>query len=183
MSSDSVATGSGTGTSDAAATAAVAAAEAATANCSANPTANSLLLAGNDIWIELILPSVGIGQYTFVGAVNKKMNQLYKEYCEIELKKNPTRVIVDGGWFPPTSRAAEITDTFYGETFCNQPRTEYWFRDNSDHKKPRHRQVCQKIAKVGNIMVMQWALQQGFPWEKRTCAAAAQMVIWNCSNG
>ncbi|CAB9520488.1 ankyrin repeat protein [Seminavis robusta] len=147
------------------------------------PPVESLLLDKAEIWIQGILPLVGVGQYGFVGAVNKKMNQLYKEYSKVELKKNP-REVLDG--YP--SRPAEITDTLYGETFCNQPRAEYWLRDNSSNKAPRRSQVCTVIAKSGNLTVMQWARQQGFPWDAWTCASAAknghlEMLQWLHANG
>ena len=41
-----------------------------------------------DIWVNNILPFLGIGHYAFVGLVSKGMNQLYKEYCNAALKKD-----------------------------------------------------------------------------------------------
>ncbi|CAB9509332.1 expressed unknown protein [Seminavis robusta] len=53
-----------------------------------SPPNESLLWADDDISIQGILPFVGVGQYAFVGAVNKKMNH----YCKIEPKKNPRKL-------------------------------------------------------------------------------------------
>ncbi|CAB9502238.1 ankyrin repeat protein [Seminavis robusta] len=152
-----------------------------------SPPIESLLLDKNEIWIQGILPLVGVGQYAFVGAVNKKMNQLYKEYCKIELEKNP-RKVKDGPPLLASRRSAEITDTLYSETFCNLPRAEYWLKDNSSRKNPSRHLVCNAIAIVGNLTVMQWARQQGFPWHEYTSIKAAkhghlEMLQWLRENG
>eukprot|EP00797_Seminavis_robusta_P003966 Sro1256_g256620.2 (315) ;mRNA; r:12401-13345 len=154
-----------------------------------SPPFESLLFADDLILVQGILPFVGVGQYAFVGAVNKKMNQLYKEYCKVELKKNPRKVKDKRGYIPiPDSRSAESTDTLCSETFCNQPRAEYWLKDNSSNKTPDLANVCNVIARYGNIMVMKWARQQGFYWSERTCAAAArnghfELLHWLRENG
>ncbi|CAB9496674.1 ankyrin repeat protein [Seminavis robusta] len=172
MSSESSATGTGAGTG------------AAAANSSANNNKkqkmftplDSLLFADDLVWSGQILSFVGVGQYAFVGAVNKKMNQLYKEYCKIELKKNPREVNdnPEAHTYVEEDRSAESTDTLYSETFCNLLRAEYWLKDNSSNKKPDRDLVCTAIAKIGNIAVMQWARQKGFPWNEDTCARAAE---------
>ncbi|CAB9530800.1 expressed unknown protein (Partial), partial [Seminavis robusta] len=59
-----------------------------------SPPFDSLLFADDLILVQGIFPFVGVGQYAFVGAVNKKMNQLYKEYCKIELNKNPRKLAI-----------------------------------------------------------------------------------------
>ncbi|CAB9496249.1 ankyrin repeat protein [Seminavis robusta] len=149
------------------------------------------MFANDEVWIQGILSFVGFGQYAFVGAVNKRMNRFYKAYCEIELKKKP-RLVKRFPDFPGLSfdrgRSAEITDTLYSETFYNEPRAEYWLRDNSTHKTPGHDQVCTAIATVGSHTVMQWARKQGFPWNEGTCFFAAknghlEMLQWLRSNG
>ncbi|CAB9531826.1 ankyrin containing protein (ISS) [Seminavis robusta] len=123
--------------------------------------------------------------YRLLALDNKKMKQLYKDYCETELKKNPRKVKdnleMNGGSVTPT-------DTFYSATFCNQPRAECWLRDDSSEKKPDRDHVCHEIAKIGNIMVMQWAHQQGFPWDEATCACATEhghleLLQWLHANG
>ncbi|CAB9526039.1 unknown protein [Seminavis robusta] len=119
-----------------------------------SPPFESLLFADDLILVQGILPFVGVGQYAFIGAVNKKMNQLYKEYCKIELTKNPKKV---KDYVQLGNRSATSTDTLYSETFCNQPRAEYWLKDNSRPKRPEHRYVCSVIATIGNLTVMKWA--------------------------
>ncbi|CAB9530071.1 ankyrin repeat protein (Partial), partial [Seminavis robusta] len=155
-----------------------------------SPPFDSLLFADDLILIEGIFPFVGVGQYAFVGAVNKKMNQLYKEYCKIELNKNPRKVNDKPASCECDSlrRSAESTDTLCSETFCNQPRAEYWLKDNSRNKKPDRHHVCNAIATVGNITIMQWARQKGFRWYQWTSACAAQnghleMLQWLRQNG
>ncbi|CAB9506173.1 ankyrin repeat protein [Seminavis robusta] len=185
MSSDCIATNYGTGTE----TTAVANSNSALNNKKQKMSAafDSLLFADDLILIEGILPFVGVGQYAFVAAVNKKMNQLYKEYCEIELKKNP-RMVTDNPYGWPSRHAAESTDTVLSETFCNLLCAEYWLKDNSSNKKPDRNHVCAAIAKIGNHTVMKWARQEGFPWNERTCAAAAgngnlKMLQWLREHG
>ncbi|CAB9529011.1 expressed unknown protein [Seminavis robusta] len=41
----------------------------------------STLLEQKDLWITDILPLVGMGQYAFVGGVNKQMKELYEKLC------------------------------------------------------------------------------------------------------
>ncbi|CAB9513397.1 ankyrin repeat protein [Seminavis robusta] len=156
-----------------------------------NRSVDSLLLDNDAIWIQGILPLVGVGQYAFVGAVNKKMNQLYKEYCTIELKKHP-RMVQDnpGRYVYSHRRSAEITDTLNRETFCNQPRAEYWRTDKySGTITPDHDYACAAIAAVGNLAFMQWAQQQSLPWKNgKTCYHAAknghlEILIWLRQNG
>ncbi|CAB9528631.1 ankyrin repeat protein [Seminavis robusta] len=100
------------------------------------------------------------------------MNQQYKEYCKTELQKHP-REVKDEGQYSP-SRSSEVTDTLYSETFCSQPRAEFWLEDNSNHMTPGRSHVCTAIAKIGNITVMRWARQKGFPWNEQTCLEAAK---------
>ncbi|CAB9511291.1 ankyrin repeat protein [Seminavis robusta] len=151
-------------------------------------TAESPLLSVDDaIWIQGILQCVGVGQYAFVGPVSKKMNRLYKEYCTIELTKNP-RKVKENPEDDTGSRSAEITDSLCSETFSSQPRAEYWLKDDSGNKTPDHHHVCNAIAKIGNLAVMQWARQKGFPWNKETCFHAArnghlELLIWLRENG
>ncbi|CAB9508608.1 ankyrin repeat protein [Seminavis robusta] len=141
-------------------------------NDEGNSTTESRLLFADDlIWIGQILPFVGVGHYAFVGAVNKKMNMVYKEYCKIELEKNP-RKVKDNPEI--ASRSAEITDTLYSQTFCNKLRAEYWLKDNSSNRTPDRDHVCNAIANVGNPTVMLWARQKRFPWSELTCALAAK---------
>ncbi|CAB9512965.1 expressed unknown protein [Seminavis robusta] len=93
------------------------------------------------------------------------MNQRYKKYCEMELKKNPRKILPS---------PIEITDTLLSSTFCNRPRAELWLKDNSAFKEPHHEFVCHAIAPVGSITVMKWARQNGFPWNEMTSAYAAE---------
>ncbi|CAB9531906.1 expressed unknown protein [Seminavis robusta] len=118
-----------------------------------SPPFDSLLFADILVWV---LPFVGVGQYTFLGAVNKKMNQLYKEYCEIDLNNTP-RMVNDYPGILSNRRPAETTDTLCSGTFGDLPRTEYWHKDNSSNKRPDREYVCNVIAALGNITVMQWA--------------------------
>ncbi|CAB9526936.1 expressed unknown protein [Seminavis robusta] len=187
MSSYSIATGVGTGASTGAANGSSA---STNKKQKISPPFDSLLLDKNEIWLQGILPLVGVGQYAFIGAVNKKMNQLYKEYCKTELEKNPGKVKINPEQDPNhyNSHPAESTDTLYSETFSNEQRAEFWLKDNSNHKSPARAHVCTAIAKIGNLTVMKWARQKGFPWNEKTCAGAAKnghlkMLQWLRENG
>ncbi|CAB9499735.1 ankyrin repeat protein [Seminavis robusta] len=127
------------------------------------------LLDQKDVWINSILPFVGMGQYAFVGTVNKKMNHLYKEYCDsvedppmVQNHQNGTKI------------QATSTVTTYSAAFYNKSTAELWLSENSDTKLPQHDTVCTAIAKHGNLRVIQWAYEKGFPWNKDTCAATAK---------
>ncbi|CAB9499976.1 ankyrin repeat protein [Seminavis robusta] len=116
------------------------------------------------------------------------MNRLYEEYCKVELKKNPRKVKDNPDAHEWDCRSAKITNILQSETFCNLPSADYWLGDNFRNKKPSRLHVCNAIAAVGNIMVMQWARQQGFPWNERTCAYAAknghlEMLQWLREHG
>ncbi|CAB9509092.1 ankyrin repeat protein [Seminavis robusta] len=118
------------------------------------------------------------------------MNRMYKTYCKIELKKNPRMVEDDPqeDLEDDNSRSAEITDTLYSATFCNLPRAEYWLRETSSHETHYRDHVCTVIAKTGNIVVLKWARQKGFPWNGWTCESAAQnghldILKWARANG
>ncbi|CAB9499195.1 expressed unknown protein [Seminavis robusta] len=40
------------------------------------------LMDQEDLWVDNVLPFVGMGQYAFIGASNKQLNRLYKAYCK-----------------------------------------------------------------------------------------------------
>ena len=85
-----------------------------------------------------------MGQYAFVGAVNKAMNTVYKDYCDSV--ENPPLVRIGH-----TGHQATSTSTFYSAAFCNVACAEYWNSDTSrGGKSPSRVSVCQAIAKVGS---------------------------------
>ncbi|CAB9523002.1 ankyrin repeat protein [Seminavis robusta] len=143
-----------------------------------------------DVWIDGIIPFVGMGHYAFVGAVNKKMNHLYKEYCDSV--EDPPMVAED----PPMVQnhqngkkcQATSTVTTYSAAFYNESTAEIWFADDSNTKVPSRRKVCEAIARLGNNDVLQLAHDKGFPWNEDTCAAAAKgghlnVLKWLRENG
>ncbi|CAB9513578.1 hypothetical protein SEMRO_600_G173390.1 [Seminavis robusta] len=92
-----------------------------------------LLFVDDLVWSDEILPFVGVEQYAFVGVVSKKINKAYKDYCKIELQKNPRKVKDNPARHSP-SRSLEIKDTLYSETFFNQQRAELWLKGKSSSK-------------------------------------------------
>ncbi|CAB9528076.1 ankyrin repeat protein [Seminavis robusta] len=148
------------------------------------PTIESLM-EQEDLWVDNILPCFGIGQYAFLGAVNKKLNQLYKDFCKTV--KKPRRVFTTERQI--TTRAATATDTLYSAAFCNESCAEYWFADSSEGKTPRPSAVCQAIAGVGSLPVLTWAHNtKGFPMSMGTCKNAAsaghlEILKWARENG
>ncbi|CAB9497331.1 ankyrin containing protein (ISS) [Seminavis robusta] len=51
---------------------------------------------------------------------------------------------------------------------------KFWHADSSERKAPDHDDVCNVIASVGSISVLQWAHEQGFPWDDIICMFAAE---------
>ncbi|CAB9520074.1 ankyrin repeat protein [Seminavis robusta] len=137
-------------------------------------TANNMsfgdFLKHDEVWIQQILPFLGLGHYAFIGPVNKKMNRLYKEYWSHK------------------GRPAGSTGTLYSAAFATVSCAEYWLRDSSSNKEPRPPHVLKAIAKAGNLVVIQWAWQHGFPCDEDTFEAAAgnghlEVLQWLCDNG
>ncbi|CAB9506500.1 ankyrin repeat protein [Seminavis robusta] len=146
---------------------------------------NPAILDQKELWISHILQFLGMGQYAYVGAVNKKFNHLYKEYCDSV--KNPPTVKLG-----KKKRAAISTDTFYSVVFYNVPCTRYWHvaHNSSQNLSCFHQNdVCPTIAKAGNLPVLQWAsIEEEYPMEERTCSAAAggghlELLKWAQQNG
>ncbi|CAB9524014.1 unknown protein [Seminavis robusta] len=83
----------------------------------------------DDVWINNILPFLGMGQYAFVGGVNKKLNQLYKEYGATV--KDPPKVkhwdLETGAW---GETAAGSTDTFSSAVFYSASCAKYRFQQD-----------------------------------------------------
>ncbi|CAB9520594.1 ankyrin repeat protein [Seminavis robusta] len=142
------------------------------------------LLDQKEIWTDHILPFLGMGQYAYVGAVNKEFNGLYKEYCDSV--KNPFIVKLGS-----KQRPAISTDTLYSVAFYNVPCAQYWHVANKSSQTLscfHQNDVCPTIAKAGNLPVLQWARQKSYPWDESTCSAAAEgghleLLKWARKNG
>ncbi|CAB9511068.1 expressed unknown protein [Seminavis robusta] len=115
-----------------------------------NPRHVMLLLEKHDVWINNILPFVGMGHYAFIGATNKKLNGLYRKYCDSVA--SPPEVSAEH-----VRRAAVKTDTFFSAIFCDVSTAEYWLSDNSEGRRPFSDNVCGCIRDVGNLRVLLWA--------------------------
>ncbi|CAB9530928.1 expressed unknown protein [Seminavis robusta] len=113
-----------------------------------------------DIWVQGVLPFLGTGQYAFVGAVNKQLNLYYKLYCSAVLEQSP--LYVRDARFGPRRRAT-CTVTYFCAAFYNVSCAHYWKSDGSNYKHPKHDFVSDQIAKLGNLAVLQWAFEEGFP--------------------
>ncbi|CAB9502245.1 hypothetical protein SEMRO_131_G062330.1 [Seminavis robusta] len=61
-----------------------------------------------DLWVSKILPFLGMGNYAFLGPVNKKVRELYLDYCE-SVQHYPPMETTDDNEQP----TATGMDTFY----------------------------------------------------------------------
>ncbi|CAB9508767.1 ankyrin repeat protein [Seminavis robusta] len=141
-----------------------------------------------EIWIGHILPFLGMGQYAYIGAVNKEFNHLYKEYCDSV--KNPPLVM--GNYHTlgrDNPKPVTSTDTLYSVAFYNVACATYWSSTSATLRgQPSLGNVCQAVAKVGSLRVLQWARQKSYPWDERTCRRAAEgghleLLKWARENG
>ncbi|CAB9499713.1 ankyrin repeat protein [Seminavis robusta] len=131
------------------------------------------LLDQKDVWVNGILPFLGMGHYAFVGSVNMQMNLHYKECCSAVDK--PPQVISQGA--DTKKEAATSTVTFYSAAFHNESTAEFWHNNSSTTtlaQTPPIQSVCSHVAKLGNLPVMKWAHGKGFSWDETTCSAAAK---------
>ena len=130
-----------------------------------------------DIWVNNILPYVGIGHFAFVAPVNHQMKNMYLLYCTKE--KNPPEVLdldllIGISGQEPSTRHAIGTDTFYqSAAFFNVACAEYWDSQNNEQAN-YNISALDQIAQTGNLEVFKWAQEKKFPWDNWTCAEAAQ---------
>ena len=55
-----------------------------------------------------ILGFVGVGQFAFVGGVNRQLNKYYRVYCDLALGANPPMVVKAGSdVLPPPPRCSD----------------------------------------------------------------------------
>jgi hypothetical protein len=106
-----------------------------------------------DIWVNIILPFVGMGHFAFVAGVNRQMKQYYKAYCDT-VKIPP---MVKGAGKVWDIRPATTTDTFYSAVFYSVTCAEFW-----NSQKGYHYNACALIAKAGNLHVLRWARKKNF---------------------
>ncbi|CAB9496076.1 expressed unknown protein [Seminavis robusta] len=120
----------------------------------APPATIDLLMQQEELWVNQILPCLGMGQFAFVGLVSKQMKHLYEEYCKTV--EDPPAVVETLVYFPSDTRTrpATSTDTFYGATFCNLALAEYWhnYRYSKRYKMPWNSDVGETIAKLGAFL-------------------------------
>ncbi|CAB9518647.1 ankyrin repeat protein [Seminavis robusta] len=117
-----------------------------------------------DIWVNNVLPFVGMGNYVYVAGVNKHMKQVYEAYCASV--ETPPQVTA------PFIREATVYDTFYSSVFSGISCAQFWDQETREDDN-RLNLVCTVVAKVGNLDVFKWAHEQQFPWNERTCEQAA----------
>ncbi|CAB9517821.1 expressed unknown protein [Seminavis robusta] len=135
----------------------------------------STLFDQEDIWVNNILPFLGMGQYAFVGAINKRMNATYKEYCgtvksppKVKIPDQSTTSLRNQATNPiacvriQVTRPATSTDSFYGAAFCNIPCMEYWLADQSPNKGPARDDVCAVIARLEVFQCLNRPTHMGF---------------------
>ena len=124
-----------------------------------------------DIWVNHILPFVGMGHYAFVASVNHHLNDMYKAFCDT-VKSCPL-VWVKAKCVNRT-RDAFRTDTFYqSAVFSSVTCAEYWF-NQSQNMLNCLTDYCALISQTGNPEILQWAQQKNLPCNSRTCAEIAK---------
>ncbi|CAB9498538.1 expressed unknown protein [Seminavis robusta] len=110
---------------------------------SASPFTFSTLLEQKDLWINDILPLVGMGQYAFVGGVNKQMKGLYEKFCST-VKDAPLVRHQNHKKIPATS-----TDTVHSAAFYNVDCAKYWYSDDPATKRPPITTSAQQLPNMG----------------------------------
>ncbi|CAB9499921.1 expressed unknown protein [Seminavis robusta] len=124
-----------------------------------------------DVWLNMIFPFLGMGQYGFVAPVSHKMKHLYLAYCETV--GNPPKIdeLDDNGELC----LATHTATFYNAICSSVARAEYWYSHSHTGTGGQidANQVCAAAAKVGSLEVIQWAKDKGFHWNRDTSKNAA----------
>eukprot|EP00797_Seminavis_robusta_P030304 Sro62_g035431.1 (259) ;mRNA; f:90377-91153 len=119
-----------------------------------------------------------MGQFAFVGCINKHMNKLYREYC-ISVEDPP---VIPKTHYYDSFRLATSNDTFFSAAFYNVACAEYWYASKHDLAG------FTAIPKVGNLAVMQWVYKKGFSLSKHDCSSAARhghlhVLQWLQANG
>jgi hypothetical protein len=115
-----------------------------------------------DIWVNNILPFLGMGHFAFVAGVNRQMKEHYKAFCDNV--ENPPKVKRrrDG-----ETELATNDDTFYRAVFSSVACAEFWYWPAKKYE------TCRLIAKTGNLEVMKWAHKKKLWWHAETCEEAA----------
>ena len=107
-----------------------------------------------DIWVNHILPFVGMGHFFFVASVSRQMKDMYLAYSG-GVKPPPkilTRNVID---FLGTrsTRNAEHTDTYYqSAVFVNVACADFWLSQLSPQQQEDHT-IMACIARTGNLQV------------------------------
>jgi hypothetical protein len=139
-----------------------------------------------DIWLNSILPFVGMGHFAFVAGVNRQMKEYYKAYCDT-LDSPPKVKRLDDGQPEPATKF----DTFFRAVFSSVTCAEFWrcqAKKAYGRKRGYTRNKCTLIAKTGNLEVLKWAHEKKLPWNAETCERAAsgghlEMLIHATDNG
>jgi hypothetical protein len=136
-----------------------------------------------ELWVNQILPFVGMGHFVFVAGVNHQMKEYYQAYCaNVDnppyLKKQDDDNDTDDeddevDEYGEAIRPATASDTFYSVVFSSVACAKFW---DSQTNKPadNNYNVCRLIAKTGNLQVLKWARQKKFLWDEDACHAAAK---------
>jgi hypothetical protein len=139
-----------------------------------------------DLWVNTILPFVGMGHWAFVAGVNHQMKRNYIAFC------NRQKPYVDTPYVrllprwgddvdeqeeeeeqPHAIRLATAVDTFYSAAFSSVACFKFW--NNQGHKiKAEVINPSALIALTGNLRVLELAHEEKIPWDSKTCYVAAR---------
>lgn len=128
----------------------------------------SAFLEQTDIWVDNILPFVGIGRYIFVASACQRLRDMYKAFALSQTSLSRVRVTHRGvRKYRPTG----ATDTFFRAALSTVSCAKYshCVSDEEDWKYTSH---CEVAAKCGNLPVLQWARSKDFWWHFCTAEAA-----------
>ena len=142
------------------------------------------LLHRRDLWVDHILPFLGVGYYVFVAGVNKQLKMFYEAYVARFQRPRLTYCLLPDNY---------VKVTTFQIAFSSVSGAEYWARDNSEYvdrvhvdgvgmvpfafPPPPHSVgtlACNMAASNGNILVLKWAMRLHYTWDCGTCASAAK---------
>ena len=135
---------------------------------------NSISMPGlplnQDLWVNGILPFLGMGHFTFVAGASRQMKEFYEAYCATV--KNPPKVLVTEFAAPLTGLPATSCSTFYRIVFSSVSLAEYWesITEASARSCP---DGCASVVKAGNLSVLKWAHSKKFVWSAVSSLVAA----------
>ena len=135
----------------------------------------SILLDHKDIWRYKLFPYVGPGKFMYIAPVCRQWKDAYKEYGDDYYQEHLTIVAEIGQKYG--SRPATGSDTIHDMSLWSAAHKGeiYFFTWVLANGLPLREGVCtcNTAAAAGNLELLEYAHQNGCPWDASTCANAA----------